>query len=200
MQREIRSFMRVAVLLVCICTTVFLFGCRTETTESDQSAASRISEEVVQMTLTSTAFAEGERIPDRYTCSGEDISPALAWADASEGTRSFALICDDPDAPRGIWVHWVLYNIPASCSSLPEAIPADSVLSDGSRHGMTDFGRSGYGGPCPPRGAPHRYFFKLYALDFMPDAVPGLTKEGLLAAIDGHILAEARLMGTFSRQ
>ena len=151
------------------------------------------------MAITSSAFNEGARIPDRFTCSGEDVSPALTWSGAPEGTRSFALICDDPDAPSGTWVHWVIYGIPQDARGLPEAVPHDSTLSGGVRQGTTDFGRTGYGGPCPPRGAPHRYFFKLYALDTTPDLQAGVTKAQLLAEMEGHALAEARLMGTFSR-
>jgi Raf kinase inhibitor-like YbhB/YbcL family protein len=148
--------------------------------------------------LSSTAFAEGDPIPQIYSCDGEDISPPMQWTDPPEGTLSFALIADDPDAPAGTWVHWVLYNLPADTHSLPEAFPSDAELSDGSKNGENSWGRLGYGGPCPPGGT-HRYFFKLYALDLILDLAAGPTKEQLLQAMEGHILAESELMGTYTR-
>jgi Raf kinase inhibitor-like YbhB/YbcL family protein len=149
--------------------------------------------------LTSPAFAHGEAIPARYTCDGDDISPPLRWQGLPPRTVSVALIMDDPDAPRGIWVHWVLYNIPASSVELTEDIaPADSGPG-GSLQGSNSWNRVGYGGPCPPSGS-HRYFFKLYALDAPLDLRAGATKDDLLAAMDGHILALGELMGTYQRQ
>jgi len=149
--------------------------------------------------LTSSAFAPGEPIPLRYTCDGDDVSPPLAWSDPPQGTQSFALIADDPDAPAGTWVHWVLYNLPAEARELPEAIPPDAELPDGSRHGNNSWRRPGYGGPCPPGGT-HRYFFKLYALDTLLDLEAGASKDKLLQAMEGHILAQAELMGVYTRQ
>jgi len=149
--------------------------------------------------LTSTAFGQGEPIPRRYTCDGEDISPPLQWSDPPQGTQSFALIADDPDAPMGTWVHWVLYNIPAQARGLPEAVSSDAELPDGSRHGQNSWRRLGYGGPCPPSGT-HRYFFKLYALDAQLDLAAGANKKQLLRAMEGHILAQAELMGTYTRR
>ncbi len=149
--------------------------------------------------LTSTAFANSDPIPMKYTCDDQDISPPLQWQDPPEGTRSFALICDDPDAPVGTWVHWVLYNLPGSTLSLPEAILSDADLPDGGRHGQNSWGRSDYGGPCPPGGT-HRYFFKLYALDTELELVAGASKEELLHVMEGHVLAEAETMGVYSRE
>ena len=149
--------------------------------------------------LTSTAFGQGEPIPRRYTCDGEDISPPLQWSDPPQGTQSFALIADDPDAPMGTWVHWVLYNIPAQARGLPEAVSSDAELPDGSRHGQNSWRRLGYGGPCPPSGT-HRYFFKLYALDAQLDLAAGANKKQLLRAMEGHVLAQAELMGTYTRR
>lgn len=149
--------------------------------------------------LTSSAFAAGEAIPRKYTCDGDDISPPLAWGDPPAGTQSFALISDDPDAPVGTWVHWVLFNLPADARALPEAVPADADLADGSRHGNSSWRRPGYGGPCPPSGT-HRYFFKLYALDTVLDLKAGASKDELLKAMEVHVLAEAELMGTYSRK
>jgi len=155
-------------------------------------------EGVMEFELISSAFSGGEAIPRRYTCDGEDLSPALAWEDAPEGVASFALIMDDPDAPVGTWVHWVLFNIPGTARSLEEGMAPDAQLADGSRHGSNSWGRLGYGGPCPPSGI-HRYFFKLYALDEALDLEPGASKEDLLEAIQGHVLAQTELMGTYSR-
>jgi Raf kinase inhibitor-like YbhB/YbcL family protein len=149
--------------------------------------------------LTSTAFAQEEPVPAKYSCDGDNVSPPLQWSDPPDGTQSFALIMDDPDAPVGTWIHWVLYDLPADARDLPEAIPSDADLSDGSRHGENSWGRTDYGGPCPPSGT-HRYFFKLYALDTVLDLEAGATKDQLLQAMEGHILAETELMGTYSKQ
>ncbi len=150
--------------------------------------------------LSSDAFLNGDLIPIRHTCEGRDLSPPLTWGDPPGGTQSFALVCEDPDAPRGIWVHWVLYNLPAQVRGLPQGVEPDPELADGSRQGRNDFGRLGYGGPCPPPGrGPHRYYFRLYALDTLLTLPPGATRADLLAAMDGHVLATAELMGRFER-
>jgi Raf kinase inhibitor-like YbhB/YbcL family protein len=153
----------------------------------------------MSLSITSTAFKQGERIPAKYTCDGSDISPGLEWSDVPEGTRSFTLIADDPDAPVGTWIHWVLYNVPGETRSLPEAVPSDASLPDGSRQGKNSWGRPSYGGPCPPRGT-HRYFFRLYALDTVLQLRSGVSEGDLLKAMKGHILAEAELMGLYSRK
>lgn len=150
--------------------------------------------------LTSTAFAEGQPIPAKYTCDGPDVSPPLQWTNLPAATRSLALIADDPDAPVGTWVHWVLYALAPTLTGLPEAVDKSQYVLDGARQGQNDFHRLGYGGPCPPRGKPHRYFFKLYALDTMLDLQPGATKKDLLKALEGHVLAEGQLMGTYGRR
>jgi Raf kinase inhibitor-like YbhB/YbcL family protein len=150
------------------------------------------------ITITSTVFTEGELIPRDYSCDGKDISPPLAWAGIPEGTKSLAIICDDPDAPVGTWVHWVLFNIPATVNELPQGVKSDKVLENGAKHGINDFRKLGYGGPCPPGGT-HRYYFKIYALDTELMQEPGLTKAALLKAIKGHILAEGQLMGRYKR-
>ncbi|MCI0395692.1 MAG: YbhB/YbcL family Raf kinase inhibitor-like protein [Chloroflexi bacterium] len=149
--------------------------------------------------LTSSAFTYGKHIPQKYSCDGQDISPPLAWRDPPAGTQSLALIVDDPDAPRGDWVHWLLFNLPAGARALPEAVPADSELASGGRHGQNSWRRPGYGGPCPPSGT-HRYFLRLYALDSTLDLPAGTTKLQLTRAMEGHILAQAELMGTYSRE
>jgi Raf kinase inhibitor-like YbhB/YbcL family protein len=150
------------------------------------------------LVITSSVFSEGQAIPTRYTCDGPDVSPDLAWSGVPETAASLALICDDPDAPMGTWVHWVLFNIPADADGLSAEIPSDAILENGARHGKNDFGKLGYGGPCPPGGT-HRYFFKLYALDTQVELDSGSTKAQLLEAMEGHILAEAQLMGTYKR-
>ena len=153
----------------------------------------------MSLSISSAAFSEGARIPEQYTCDGKDISPPLSWSDPPEGTKSFALICDDPDAPMGTWDHWLIYNIPADSEGLSEAVPTDESLTDGSMHGLNTWGNTSYGGPCPPPGDPHRYFFKLYALDTMLALTSDINKDSLESAMKDHILAEAQLMGTFSR-
>lgn len=154
---------------------------------------------MMSLELTSSVFRSGGTIPPKYTCDGDDVSPPLQWSDPPEGTRSFALLVDDPDAPMGTWVHWVLLNLPSESRTLPQAVEPDAVLPDGSHHGQNSWGRIGYGGPCPPSGT-HRYFFKLYALDGPLDVASGVGKEELLQAMEGHVLAIAELMGTYSRQ
>jgi Raf kinase inhibitor-like YbhB/YbcL family protein len=149
--------------------------------------------------VTSSAFEEGGLIPPKYTCDGEDISPPLQWDTVPEGTKSVALISDDPDAPMGTWVHWVLFNLPADTRELTENIPPDGNLPPGAGQGTNDFRRIGYGGPCPPGGT-HRYFFKIYALDNELDLAAGAYKRDLLKAMEGHILAEGQLIGKYKRQ
>ena len=149
--------------------------------------------------LKSPAFKTGEMIPLKYTCEGEDVSPPLAWSDAPQATRSFALICDDPDAPLMTWVHWVYYDIPATVKALPEAISPVEKPAPGGIHGKNSYHKPGYRGPCPPWGT-HRYFFKLYALDTVLNLAPGISKKDLLKAMEGHILGQAELMGTYKKK
>lgn len=149
--------------------------------------------------ISSSAFKQGEAIPAKYTCDGENVSPPLSWTWYPKRTQSFAIIADDPDAPMGTWVHWVIYNIPASVNDLDENLAKTDTLQNGIMQGITDFRRPGYGGPCPPGGT-HRYFFKIYALDIMLKAKPGLSKAELLKAMKGHIIAEGQLMGKYKRK
>lgn len=150
------------------------------------------------MTLESSAFAAGQPIPQKFTCEGADVSPPLRWSDPPAGANNFALIADDPDAPAGTWVHWVLYNLPAETRSLPEGVPKSAAAAGGAQ-GQNDFRKTGYGGPCPPPGKPHRYFFKLYALGAALALPAGAQKKDVERAIGGHILAQAELMGTYQR-
>ena len=153
---------------------------------------------VMNLDIKSTAFGEGDSIPKQYTCDGADISPQLSWSQPPEGTGSMVLICDDPDAPMGTWVHWVLYGLSPDTLEISEGIPDDKEVLGGAKHGVNDFRKYGYGGPCPPGGT-HRYFFKLYAVDTEVNLDPGATKDEVLDAIKGHVLAEGQLMGRYSR-
>jgi Raf kinase inhibitor-like YbhB/YbcL family protein len=152
----------------------------------------------VRLKVTSAAFAEGAAISSEYTCDGRNVSPPLAWDGVPANAKTLALIADDPDAPRGVWTHWVVFNLPASERGLAEAVPATETLADGAKQGKNDFGNAGYGGPCPPTGT-HRYYFKLYALDRALSLPSGATKDQLLKAIEGHVVAEGELMGRYQR-
>ena len=153
----------------------------------------------MEIKITSSAFEDGGLIPSKYTCDDADISPPLKWEPIPDGTRSIVLICDDPDAPMGTFVHWVLFNLPPDTKELTENFPDDETLDDDTRQGVTGFGKVGYGGPCPPSGT-HRYFFKIYALDKKIDIVPVADKPTLLKEMQGHILAKGQLMGKYKRQ
>lgn len=152
----------------------------------------------MEISITSTAFKAEGMIPAKYTCDGADVSPALRWDGIPNGTASIALICDDPDAPMGTWVHWVLFNLPAGTKELKESVPPEKTLPDGARQGTNDFRKIGYGGPCPPGGT-HRYYFKIYALDKQLDMPAGADKAQLLRAMEGHVLAQGQLMGKYKR-
>lgn len=149
--------------------------------------------------VASTAFQRGMEIPRSFTGDGADQSPPLHWSEPPAGTRSLALICDDPDAPRATWSHWVLFNLPPGTRELQQGVPTTAELGNGARQGTNDFGNFGYGGPAPPRGKPHRYFFKLYALSVELDLASNTTRSDLQDAMQGHILDEGQLMGTYQR-
>ena len=155
-------------------------------------------DEKMQIEVTSSAFVDDGMIPSKYTSDGADVSPPLAWDAVPTGAKTIALICDDPDAPAKVWVHWVLFNLPASIKELPEDIRAEQTLDSGARQGTNDSGRIGYSGPCPPSGV-HRYCFKLYSLDAELGLHPGAKKPQLLEAMKGHVLAEGQLTGKYSR-
>ena len=151
-----------------------------------------------QLTVTSRAFKEGEAIPRQYTCDGINISPPLEWSGVPKTAKTIAIIADDPDAPAGTWVHWVLYNLPADNIGLVENLPSTENLKAGGFQGKNDFGKIGYGGPCPPSGT-HRYFFKVYAVDTELPLKAGATKAEVEKAMEGHVLAQAQLMGSYGR-
>jgi Raf kinase inhibitor-like YbhB/YbcL family protein len=180
------------ILFICMAFALLISSCsstQTPTPEADMS-----------LDLKSDAFVNGQSIPAKYSCIGRNVSPALSWGDPPTGTQSFALIVDDPDAPMGTWVHWVLFNIPADQRSLAEDLPVTGKNVDPNAiyFGKNSSGNTRYDGPCPPSGT-HRYYFKLYALDILVDLMPGATKEELLKVMQGHILAQGELMGTFSK-
>jgi Raf kinase inhibitor-like YbhB/YbcL family protein len=153
-----------------------------------------------EIQLVSSAFEQGGRIPYVHTCEGDDVSPPLQWSGAPVETRSYAMVCEDPDAPRGTWIHWVLYNIPGDAVELTRAVPTLPELPSGGRHGRNTAGDLAYAGPCPPPGNPHRYYFRLYALDISLNLPPGATKAELEKAMDQHIIAQGTLMGTYQHR
>jgi len=156
--------------------------------------------DAAQLQLTSSAFAEGTSIPARYTCDDKNVSPPLKWNGVPPGAKSLVLIADDPDAPAGTWVHWVLYDLPASTTELPEDLPAEQYVPGGAKQGLNDFKKPGYGGPCPPPGKAHRYLFKIYALDEQLGLKPGATKKIVERAMEKHILGNGQLLGTYKRK
>ncbi len=153
----------------------------------------------MSLALKATAFADGGEIPKKYTCSGADVSPALSWNGVSPGAHSLALIVDDPDAPGGTWTHWLIWNIPAHLTALPEGVPTREVLENGACQGTNDFNRIGYGGPCPPPGKAHRYFFKLYALDTSLNLKTGAGRQELERVMKSHVLSHAQWIATYKR-
>lgn len=193
--------MRVGSLLLAAVVTVSAAGTAPACGGAGVSGASSGEQggKAMAFELKSVAFTTGSNIPKKFTCDGPDVSPALSWSEPLAGTESLALIMDDPDAPVGTWVHWVLYDLPASTRELAEGVPKEEQLKSGARQGRNDFRRIGYGGPCPPAGKPHRYFFKLYALDAKVNLKAGATKQELERALEDHILAQAELMGRYGR-
>lgn len=150
--------------------------------------------------IKSAAFANGGEIPRKFTCSGENVSPAMNWSDVPPKANSLALIVDDPDAPAGTWTHWIIWNIPAHVPSLPEGVPPmKETLPNGAHQGRNDFGRIGYGGPCPPPGRPHHYYFRLYALGAVLDIKSGAGRSELDTAMRSHVLGQAEWTGLFKR-
>lgn len=162
-------------------------------------AAPTITTEPRTITLTSTAFGPGEPIPKEYTADGRNASPPLRWDDPPQATKSLALVCEDPDAPSGTFTHWVAYNLPADTRELGEGVPAKKELPDGTRQGTNDFNKLGYGGPSPPPGKPHRYVFRLFALDAKLDLSAGASRQELTAAMRDHVVGTGELTGSYGR-
>jgi Raf kinase inhibitor-like YbhB/YbcL family protein len=177
-------------------TAALLTGCGGE---EPTPALAADEQDILSFEMTSAAFEPGGTIPQQHTCDGPDLSPPLRWAAPPEGTQSLVLIADDPDAPGKTWVHWVLYDLPPDRQELAEGLPQQETLIEGGVQGKNDFDKIGYGGPCPPKGKPHRYFFKLYALDIKLNLSPGATKSQVLERMSGHVLAEAELIGSYGR-
>jgi Raf kinase inhibitor-like YbhB/YbcL family protein len=179
--------------------SIFFFCCHGKDTDTFKEEKNIINEKRINnMKLTSSSFNNDGMIPAKYTCDAENVSPQLAWSDIPAGTQTFALICDDPDAPAGDWVHWVVFNVPNTVTELPENTPQNHTLGNGAVQGLNDFKKIGYDGPCPPGGT-HRYFFKLYALDMIMTYEAEVTKSALLKGIEGHKLGEATLIGKYKR-
>jgi Raf kinase inhibitor-like YbhB/YbcL family protein len=178
---------------------LLLLGCTNQPPHAPSKPfADKSKESKTEFKLTSTAFQEGQAIPRQYTCDGVDVSPPLEWSGAPSGVKSFALICDDPDAPSGTFVHWVLYNLPGEKIGFVENVPKTESVPGGGLQGWNDFKQIGYGGPCPPSGT-HRYFFKLYAVDTELSLKAGATKADVEQAMSGHIVGQAQLMGIYRR-
>src|SRR5438309_11717707 len=194
-------FLIFALVFLCSCQTANQNRVGANQSRPATTPAEKHSEpgsEKMSIKITSTAFADGEMMPKQYTCDGANVSPPLFWSGVPASAKALALICDDPDAPGKTWVHWVVYDLPASLSSLTENIATTAELTDGGTQGANDFKKIGYGGPCPPSGT-HRYYFKLYALDAELDLKPGAMKSDLLKAMEGHVVAQGQLMGTYRR-
>ena len=193
---------RNAMLLSMILALTTAAGCSSEPrakAEPGSPAEAAAAAPTASLKLHTAAFKPGADIPRKFTCTGPDVSPALDWDEPPAGTRSLALIMDDPDAPAGTWVHWVVFDLPASTRQLPEGVPKAEAVPGGGRQGVNDFGKTGYGGPCPPPGKPHRYFFKLYAVDRPLGLDARATKHDVEQAMQGHILAQGELVGRFGR-
>src|SRR5437764_6899682 len=182
---------------VALAGLILLFACRSSSapTAADQAMKGAGT---MAFTLQSSAFQNGGSIPKKFTCEAADVSPELAWSGAPEKTQSFALIADDPDAPMGTWVHWVIYDLPPNAAKLSEAVPKQEQAAS-STQGKNDFGKIGYGGPCPPPGKPHRYFFKLYALKTKLNLKPGVPRRDVENAMRGHVIGQAEVMGKYGR-
>jgi hypothetical protein len=185
MKTERKLLLLVAVILTFGFTERFLSSCKTDKMKTD-------------LIVSSNAFADSAFIPAKYTCDAENISPAISWSKGPDSTKTYALICDDPDAPSKVWVHWVLFNIPATVTSISENQPTEKIILTSAINGNNDFGTLGYSGPCPPKGI-HHYCFKVYALDCSLSLGAGATKEEVVSAMKNHILAEGQLTGKYQR-
>ena len=168
--------------------------------KSGQQTRTHQGKPVSDIKLTCPAFSNGAAIPIVHTCDGDDFSPPLAWEGIPDSAKSICLVCDDPDAPGGTWVHWILFNLPDSVKQFPEALPKTEVTFYGARQGLNDFGRMGYWGPCPPPGKAHRYFFRIYALDIMLPLAAGIHRSTLDSAMTTHVLGSGEMFGSYKRK
>lgn len=190
-QHHLGLLWRILLLLAFLLAAPFLAGCR----HSEPAVAAAAG---ATITLSSASLRDG-KVPREFTCDGNDSSPPLNWTAPPNGTRSLALTVTDPDAPGGTFTHWVLFNLPATSNGLPQGVPGQGELSDGSRQGRNDFGKLGYGGPCPPRGTPHHYVFTLYAVDRALEATAGADRSQVEGAMNGHVLAHSELTARYGR-
>jgi Raf kinase inhibitor-like YbhB/YbcL family protein len=188
-------------IIVPILMLVLLYGFERENKAVSETKGdpNMVKAATIPITIKSSAFEDGQMIPAKYTCQGRNISPELKWSPLPDGAMSIALICEDPDAPMGTWTHWVIWNIPAKKQELEENIPKIEELPDGVRQGTNSNRQFGYTGPCPPSGT-HRYYFRLYALDTMLTLAGEVTKDNLLEAMNGHVIAEGTIMGTYQKK
>jgi Raf kinase inhibitor-like YbhB/YbcL family protein len=184
-------------ILCCFVILSLVVSCSATETRDESSATDE--DAVMTIVLSSTAFKEGDRIPVKYTCDGQDISPALVWDEPPQQTEAFVLMVDDPDAPGGVFTHWMIFNIPANTHQFGEGVPIQEQLESGALQGKNDFGKIGYRGPCPPSGSSHQYRFTIYALDQRLNLKAGASKKQVIDAMQGHILAQGRLTGTYQR-
>ena len=179
--------------------SVLIASCSATETQDKVVPSSTEEDAMATILISSTAFKEGDKIPVKYTCDGLDVSPALIWDKSPQLTEVFVLIVDDPDAPGGVFTHWIIFNIPSNIHRFAEGVPIQEELENGALQGRNGFGKIGYGGPCPPSGRSHRYQFTIYALDQRLNLEAGASKKRLVDAMQGHILAQGRLTGTFQR-
>lgn len=188
-------------LMICLSAVAIILCMQVAAIEpvGAKSAATETGANPMAFSISSSSFSSGGDIPKKFTCDDADVSPELSWTEAPAAVRSFALIADDPDAPAGTWTHWVLYDLPPQTTELPEGLAKVDELPNGGRQGRNDFHKIGYGGPCPPPGKPHRYFFKLYGLDQMLNLKPGAGKQEVEQAMQGHIVGETELIGKYRR-
>ena len=184
--------------LICLSTLALLLLCACHNADRNHASPGQTAQDKMTLTISSSAFANGGMIPSQYTCDGANISPPVQWSGLPAAAKTFAIIVDDPDAPAKTWVHWVVYDLPANTTQLTESIGQGKPLGSGGKQGTNDFKKIGYGGPCPPGGT-HRYFFKLYAVDIETSLPPGATKDELLKAIEGHVVAQGELVGKYLR-
>jgi Raf kinase inhibitor-like YbhB/YbcL family protein len=188
----------IGTVTVTIVVALFLCCKRAPVSNGPVTNVNKPDEAKMSIKITSTPFVDGGLIPKQYTCDGANVSPPLSWSGVPPNAKALVLICDDPDAPAKTWVHWVAYDLPVTLTSLPENTATTTELTGGGKQGANDFKKIGYGGPCPPSGT-HRYYFKLYALDTDTSLTPGATKDQLLKAMEGHIVAQGQLMGSYKR-
>lgn len=186
-----------ALLFMIILTIGLKYGMAEDLKQKTQKGTKGEAVKMAELVVKSDAFEQGKAIPRKYTCEGDDISPGISWTKPPDGTKELVLICDDPDAPMGAWVHWVVWGISPDSTNLPEAVQKADSTADGLKQGKNGFGKVGYGGPCPPRGSEHRYFFRLYAVDMPLELKPKATKWDVLNAIEGHTIAKGEVMGKY---